>query len=54
MQGAAQNDTINDDMMALLMDRTHLAKSTLCPYAASGPGYELIEEMGHGLLTSVQ
>jgi len=53
VQGSDENEAISDEMLNRLLDRTHLAKHTTCPYPSSGPGYELIEEKGHGLLTSV-
>eukprot|EP00892_Ulva_mutabilis_P009570 jgi/Ulvmu1/6986/UM033_0044.1 len=53
-KGSEQNEAISDEMMAQLLDRKHLANRTVCPYPTEGPGYELIEEKGHGLLTTVE
>ena len=54
VQGDAQNSTVDDKTLDMLLDRTHLAKKIACPYPASGPGYELVAQQSAGLLSSVQ
>lgn len=53
-QGDAQNSTVDDKTLDMLLDRTHLAKKVACPYPTSGAGYELVAQQSAGLLNSVQ
>lgn len=45
---------VSEEMMEKLLDRSHLAAKQPCPYAPSGPGYELVAQQTSGLLSSVQ
>jgi hypothetical protein len=51
-----QSTAVSDEDLDALLDRKHMADSSLAPpYATSGPGWEVVTQMdGSGLLSSVQ
>jgi hypothetical protein len=54
VQGKQATDMVSDTMLEQLLDRSHLAARSACPYADSGPGYEVVHQHTSGLLSSVQ
>lgn len=50
-----QSKEVNDVMLNKILDRDHLLKGTPLPYAESGPGYEVVQQLeGSGLLQGVE